>query len=107
MKEVTLPIACTLAPAEMPQRSDEIRALGRDGLEALERRDRSVTLRFRPGPAIRRRVEGIVAAESRCCAFLDFTIADEDGATAVTIVAPEGGEPAMRQLADIFAADAG
>jgi hypothetical protein len=102
--ESTPPVACTLDPAQMPQRGDEIRALGRDGLEAVERHDRSVTLRFRPGPAIRRRVEGIVAAESRCCAFLDLTIADEDGATAVTIVAPEGGEPAMHQLADVFAA---
>jgi hypothetical protein len=104
--EVTPPVACTLDPAQMPQRTDEIRALGRDGLEAVERGERHVTLRFRPDPAIRRRVEGIVEAESRCCAFLDFTIADEDGAAAVTIVAPEGGETAMHQLADVFAAGA-
>jgi hypothetical protein len=106
VKEVTLPIACTLAPAEMPQRGEEIRALGRDGLEAVERGERHVTLRFLPGPAIRERVEGIVAAESRCCAFLDFEIAHEEDATAVTIVAPEGGEAAVHQLADLFAADA-
>src|SRR5918992_6024763 len=101
MKEVALPIPCTLAPGEMPQRGDEIRALGRDGLEVVERGERHVTLRFRRDPAIRERVEGIVAAESRCCAFLDFEIALEDDVTAVTIVAPGGGEAAMHQLTDL------
>jgi hypothetical protein len=101
-----LPIACTLDSAEMPRRGAEIRAIGRDGLQAVERNERSVTLRFRPGPSIRERVEAIVAAESSCCAFLDFKIARVEDATAVTIVAPEGGEAAMHQLADLFAADA-
>jgi hypothetical protein len=101
-----LPIACTLDSAEMPGRGAEIRALGRDGLQAVERNERRVTLRFRPGPSIRERVEAIVAAESSCCAFLDFKIARVEDATAVTIVAPEGGEAAMHQLADLFAADA-
>jgi hypothetical protein len=105
--EVTPPIACTLDPAEMPQRGDEIRALVRDGLEAVERGERHVTLRFRPDPAIRKRVEGIVAAESSCCAFLDFTVSDTDGATVLTIAAPEGGEATMHELANLFAAGSG
>jgi hypothetical protein len=100
------PIACTLDPAQMKQRGDDLRALGRAGLTAVERGERRVTLRFRPDPAIRERVERIVAAESRCCAFLDFRLADEEDATVVTIVAPEGGEPVVHGLADLFAADA-
>jgi hypothetical protein len=88
----------------MPQRGDEVRALGRDGLEAVERGERHVTLRFRPDPAIRTRVEGIVAAESSCCAFLDFTLTDTDDATVLTIAAPDGGEATLHQLADLFAA---
>lgn len=99
----TPPIACTLDPAEMPQRGEEIRALGRDGLLAVERHERRVTLRFRPDAAIRLRVESIAAAESRCCAFLDFTITRAGDATVLTIEAPEGGEPAMHELAGLFA----
>jgi hypothetical protein len=106
MTEISPPIACTLDPAQMSQRGDEIRALGRDGLEAVERGELSVTLHFRRDPSIRARMEAIVAAESRCCAFLDFKIAREEDATALTIVAPEGGEAAMHQLADLFCADA-
>lgn len=107
MTEVTPPIACTLDPAQMPQRGDEIRALGRDGLEAVERGERDVTLRFRPDPAIRERVEGIVAAESRCCAFLDLTLVDTEDATVLTIAAPDGGEATMHELANLFAAGSG
>jgi hypothetical protein len=107
MSEITPPVACTLDPAQMPQRGDEIRALGRDGLVAVERGERHVTLRFRPDPAIRERVEDIVAAESSCCAFLDFTLAATDDATVLTIAAPDGGEATLHQLADLFVAGSG
>jgi hypothetical protein len=105
VREITSPVACTLDPTLMPQRRDEIRALGRDGLEAVERGERHVTLRFRPGPAIRERLECIVAAESRCCAFLEFTLAEADEATVLTIAAPQGAEPALHELAGLFSAD--
>jgi len=90
----------------MLQRGAEIRALGRDGLEAVERGERSVTLRFRPNPSVRERVEAIVAAESRCCAFLDFSIGEVEHATLLTIGAPEGAEPALHDLAALFSVDA-
>jgi hypothetical protein len=62
--------------------------------QAVERGERRVTLRFRPDPAIRERVESLVAAESSCCSFPEFTLADEEDATVVSIAAPEGGESA-------------
>jgi hypothetical protein len=104
VSEIPLPIACTLDPDQMPQRGEEIRALGRDGLVAVEREERSVTLRFRPDPSIRARVEAIAAAESRCCAFLDFTVTQAEDATVLTIAAPEGAEPTLRDLTGLFAA---
>jgi hypothetical protein len=107
MTEIAPPIACTLEPADMPARAAEIRALGRDGLEAVERDELSVTLRFRPGRAIHERVERVVAAESRCCAFFDFTLAEREEATVLTIAAEKGAESAVHDLADLFTADAG
>lgn len=99
------PIACTLDPARMKQRGEEIRALGRGALTALEHGERHVTLRFRPGPEVRERVEAVVAAESECCGFLDFTVAPAQDATVVTIVSPQAGAPVMHELADLFSAD--
>lgn len=97
------PIACTLSPADMPRRAADIRALGRDALVAVERSEASATLRFRRDPDIRDRLEAIVAAESECCAFIDFELADGDDAIVLTLRAPDGGEPGMHMLADLFA----
>ncbi|HEX5980496.1 MAG TPA: hypothetical protein VFY52_05345 [Thermoleophilaceae bacterium] len=103
MTDISPAIACTLDPDQMPRRANEIRALGRDGLEAVERGERRVTLRFRPDPSIRARVDAIVTAESKCCAFLDFAVAGAGDATVLTIAAPEGAEPALRELTGLFA----
>jgi hypothetical protein len=99
-----IPIACTLDRAKMRQRGKDIRALGRAALMSVERGERHVVIHFRSDPEIRERVEELVAAESECCAFLDFTIAHERDATVVTIVSPPYGVPVMHELASLFSA---
>jgi hypothetical protein len=94
----TPPIACTLSSAQLPRRQAEIRALGRDGLVAVAEEPQRAVLRFRPDPAIRARVEAIVAAESECCAFLDFMLEHDVDATVLTISAPNGGAEMVHEL---------
>jgi hypothetical protein len=53
---------------------------------------------------VRRRVDELVALESQCCAFLDFRVEDESGATRLTIAAPNGGEETLNELADLLSA---
>jgi hypothetical protein len=98
-----LPIACKLDAAEMPRRAEEIGALGRDGLLSSERAGSRALLRFRADSDIRARLERIVEAESRCCAFLDFELAAEADATRLTITAPRGAEPALEVFRKLFA----
>jgi hypothetical protein len=102
----SVPIACTLNAEERPRRGTELRSLGRDGLLSIERGEQRVVLRFRPEAAIRERVEAIAAAESKCCAFLSFDVADAGDATALTVIAPDGGEAMMHELASLIAQDA-
>ena len=45
-------------------------------------------LRFRPYPGIRERLEAIVAAEARCCAFLGFDLREDAGDLVLTIAPP-------------------
>jgi hypothetical protein len=96
------PIACTLDRAQMRQRGEDIRALGRAALTTIERGERQVVLRFCPGREIREQVEEIVAAETECCPFLDFAIVREQDTTVVTIVSSPGAAPVMHELADLF-----
>lgn len=97
-----LPIACTLGAADLEARGAELRALGSDGLIDLTEHDGRTVLRFRPEPDIRARVEAIVAAESECCAFLDFRLDHEADATVLTIRAPNGGAETVHELAAAF-----
>jgi hypothetical protein len=101
MNEPT-PMACTLGTAEMPHRQAQIAGLGQDGLLSVEHGKQQAVLRFRPGAELRRRIDEIVEAESRCCAFLAFQVEEQTDATLVTIDAPPGGEPTLRGLADLF-----
>ena len=101
MNEPT-PLACTLGTAEMPHRHAQIASLGQDGLLSVEHGEQQAVLRFRPGAELRRRIDEIVEAESRCCAFVAFQVEEKADATLVTIEAPPGGEPTLRGLADLF-----
>jgi hypothetical protein len=102
--ERSVPVACTLSVAELPARREQIRSLGEDGLLSVEHDERRAVLRFRAGDELRRRIGEIVEAESRCCAFLDFQVEELADATVLTIAAPHGGEPVLRELAAVFTA---
>jgi len=93
-----LPIACTLNATDLRARGEELRALGRDALlDATEDEGRAV-LRFRADPSVGKRVEAIVAAESECCAFLDFEVVHGPDTTVLTISAPNGGAEMVHEL---------
>lgn len=97
----SLPIACSLGADQLPARLETIRGLGCDGLLHSSVNGRTAHLSFRAG--VRARVEAVVAAEARCCAFLEMSLeAAPDGAVELRIEAPPGGETAMRELVDAF-----
>ena len=95
------PIACTLGPDERLARLAEIEALGRDALIAP---GGDGTLRFRNDPAIRTRLAAIIAAEERCCPFLDLELSANGAELRLSIRAPKEAEPVARELAAAFAA---
>ncbi len=98
-----LPIACSLSAAELPARLATMTALGRDALLDVRMCDAGARLRFARNAEVRGRVDAVVAAESRCCAFLAMTVTEDAGAIALEIEAPDGAEPVLRDLVDAFA----
>jgi hypothetical protein len=90
-----LPIACTLTPDGMTARLALIDALTADGLLDRAATDTGLRVRLRDTPEIEQRTRELVAAESRCCAFLDFALAREDGDLVLDIAGPADARPVI------------
>lgn len=94
------PVACSLGATDLEQRLTEIAEVGAEGLIDSKADGNRHLLRFRLDATTRRRLEAIIAAEAACCAFLDLSLSERDGALVVSIDAPE----AARGVADGLAA---
>ena len=87
-----LPIACTLTPDGITARLALIDALAADGLLDRTPTDTGLRVRLRDTPDIEQRTRELVAAESRCCAFLDFDLGRADGDLVLDISGPEDAQ---------------
>ena len=96
------PIACSLDADELRQRLAEMSAIGNEALRHVRSSPRQAVLRFTADDETRVRLEAIVAAEARCCAFMDFELGDEADAIVMTISAPEGAELVLDDLVAAF-----
>jgi hypothetical protein len=88
-----LPIACTLTADGMTARMALIDALAADGLLDRTRTDAGMRVRLLDRPDIEQRTRELVAAESKCCAFLDFELGRENGYLVLDIAGPEDARP--------------
>ena len=93
-----IPIACTLPPDGFAARMGLIDALAADGLIDRKDTERGVRVRLRDTPEIEQRTRELVAAESKCCAFLDFRLGREDDAIVLDIAGPDHARPMIDQF---------
>jgi hypothetical protein len=90
------PVACLLSGPELEQRLAEIAAAGRDAVRVGDE------LHFPADAATRERLETIIAAESRCCAFLSFDLRESGDELVLGIGASAEAEPIAAELRDAF-----
>ena len=89
------PIACTLTADGMTARMALIDALAADGLLDRTTTDAGLRVRLLDRPDIEHRTRELVAAESRCCAFLDFELGRENSDLVLDIAGPEDARPVI------------
>jgi hypothetical protein len=97
-----IPVACSLAAGELPQRLAAIAEVGASSLLSRTMHDESHLLRFRPDPGTRRQLESIIAAEAECCAFLDLSLGEDEGELVLSIAAPKVAQALADGFADAF-----
>ena len=100
-----IPIVCSLDADELEQRLAEIGAVGADALRDVQSLPGEAILRFAAGEETRERLEAIVAAEARCCAFMSFDLCEEPGAIVMRISAPDGAELVLDDLVGAFSGE--
>ena len=96
-----LRIACSLASDQLPEREAELAALGQSLLTVEAEGGRAV-LGFAVGE--RPRLERLVRAESACCPFFAFELAERDRLIELRVSAPAGAESAVQALVAGFVA---
>ena len=93
-----LPIACTLTPDGVTARLALIDALSADGLLDRTPTDAGLRVRLRDTSDIEQRARELVAAESKCCAFLDFDLGRDGGDLVLDISGPELARPVIEMF---------
>ena len=93
---------CTMAPDELPDRLEQLRAL-KKGLLGRERDGQQVRLRF--DRCVAPVVETFVHDESACCSFYEFDLEHTDRAVVLTVWAPAEADELLQSLYEAFDAD--
>jgi len=92
----SIPIACTLTPADYRARLAEIAALSRDALRRVEQHGDVLELRYAPTAAAR--VQALVEKERTCCAFLTFDLRETADEVHLIVTVPEVALGAVPEL---------
>jgi hypothetical protein len=103
MTDPALPIACTLAPAEYATRTAGLAALSARALRSRRPIAGGERLTFTASDDVERDLREAIAAEARCCAFLDMGLQRTHDALVLDIRGPEAAQPV---IAELFAARA-
>ncbi len=102
MRELSIPIVCTLSPSETGQRLEEFERLFANQLRELTRpTPRQVRFVFNAAEEIEAAVRDLFAREHECCAFFDFVVERQDAELIVRVQVPAGAEASLDQLATL------
>ncbi|HEY2334089.1 MAG TPA: hypothetical protein VGH58_03655 [Solirubrobacterales bacterium] len=96
-------IACSLDAAALERRLAAIAEIGAGSLISRQTEADRHLLRFRADAATRERLEGLVAAEAKCCSFLDLSLDRQGDELMLSIAAPRDARALADGLAAAFA----
>lgn len=93
----TIPIACTLEPAALPDRLAAWQAVAEEAV-AEEPVEGGIRLRFPRTPGLPARLAALAEAEQGCCAFFEFRVGVLAEGVTLDITAPPDARPLIDTL---------
>ncbi|HEY8082660.1 MAG TPA: hypothetical protein VIE64_03750 [Solirubrobacterales bacterium] len=96
------PVACSLSHEDLEKRLAAIAEIGAGSVISSKIEDGHHLLRFRSTTRVRQQLESIVAAEAKCCSFLDLSLTENDDELTLSIAAPGNGQSVADALAGAF-----
>jgi hypothetical protein len=93
-----VPIACTLAPAELDDRKADTALIAKDALRSRQSIENGALLSFTADADTERRLREIVAAEAQCCAFLHMDLRRAGDELELEVTGPEDARPIIEEL---------
>lgn len=101
---VDLPLACTLGPADGPERMRRWRALAATANPTAQRNGRELEVRFQPGPGVLAELEELTAAERQCCSFVTWTVTQDANQPVLHVTASIDTPDGVLPIALLFGA---
>lgn len=98
-----LPLACSLAPAELEDRKRLMQSIGAGSVESVDLAEGQLTIRFADKPDLRDSLKGLIALEAKCCPFLEFRIEQDAGTLTLAVEAPDGPESSLDAIRHMLA----
>jgi hypothetical protein len=95
---VDTPIACSLSAADYETRAAVIADLASRELRSREPLPAGARLVFAAGEQTERELRDVIAAEARCCPFLQFALHDEGDALRLDVTGPDDAQPIIAEL---------
>lgn len=95
--ECANPNACTLDSTKLVQRIADWREVSSRAI-ARTVEDERIIATYPPDPHLLQQLRNLIAAEAECCAFLNFTIHEQETQTVVELVFPPEAQSLVDQV---------
>ena len=97
-----LPLACTLTPADVPDRMRRWQLLHERAEPSVEVRPGRLEIRYVAAPDVLDELVELAAAERTCCGFVSWGVTEVDGRPTLQVTAPPDRPEAVLPVAAMF-----
>ncbi len=97
-----LPVACTLGASDGPSRLQRWQHLHQIAVPVAQLTNGEFEVRYQPGLEVLAELQDLVAEERVCCAFVSWTVTEENGQPVLRVTAPTGSPQDIEPIAAMF-----